>query len=97
MHKQVVHQRLEGLRPLLGNHIEWQGRDDAKAGLALPAVVPKAAQHDQVAEIGTVTPPGTGPATGAGARIVGQGPLVSGWAGARMKSTTDPLDFGANQ
>lgn len=57
VHKQVVHQRPEGLRPLLGSHIGSRG----EASLALPAVTPTAVQHDQVAGIGAVTPPGTGP------------------------------------
>ena len=43
-----------------------------------PALHPQPSQDDQVTGIGAVAPPGAGPATGAGGRDLGQGPLAFG-------------------
>ena len=83
VHVQVGHRLPEGLRSLAGGDVGRQGRGAAQTGLALPALDAQASQHDQMAGMGAVAPPGTGPATGAGARSVGQRTLafgvVRGW------------------
>ena len=75
-HIQVGHQFPEGLRPLAGGHTRRQGRGAAQTGLVRPALHRQPSQHDQVAGVGAVAPPGAGPAMGAGTRILGQGPLA---------------------
>ena len=62
------HQLPEGLGLLAGSHARRQERGTTPAGLALPALHSQPTQDDQVAGIGSVATPGTGPATGTGTR-----------------------------
>ena len=66
VHVQVRHQFPEGLRPLAGGHARRQRRGAAQTDLALPALYPQPPQDDQMAGIGVVVTPGSGPVVQAG-------------------------------